>query len=116
MAKKIEDLTGWRFGRWTVLRMDTPLVTVSGRRRLFYSTCLCRCDCGTERIVRAASLRQGQSRSCGCSRLNPLRGAAVEMPPEVIRKAPGGYVPAVEVSDDEWMFGYKGSKGLFAAR
>ena len=27
---------------------------------------LCRCDCGTERIVSAHSLRNGSSQSCGC--------------------------------------------------
>lgn len=115
MARKIEDLTGWRFGRWTVLGMGAPLVVVSGRRHLYFSTCLCRCDCGTERVVRAASLKAGRTRSCGCSRQNPMRGAAVEAPPEAARKKIRGYVPAAEVSDDEWMFGSKGSKGLFAA-
>lgn len=115
MAKKIEDLTGWRFGRWTVLRMDEPVATVSGRRIMYYTTYLCRCDCGTERVVRAASLKAGRTCSCGCSRQNPLRGAAVEMPPVAVRKTPARYVPSAEVSDDEWMFGPKGFKGLFAA-
>ena len=97
-----------------MLRMDTPMVTVSGRRHITYTACLCRCDCGTERVIRAGSLMQGQSRSCGCSRSNPLppREAGKKAAPKKIR----GYVPAAEVSDDEWMFGAKGFKGLFAAR
>lgn len=126
--RKIKDLTGTRFGRWTVLRMVAPLVTIRGRRHITYTACLCRCDCGTERVIRAGSLRQGQSRSCGCSRQNPLPREAGKM---ATRKVPArkvtceyvppvevarGYVPPVEVSDDEWMFGPQGSKGLFAAR
>lgn len=52
------DLTGNRFGRLTVLR---------------YSHCeyngsmwICRCDCGKESCVLSASLRNGNTRSCGC--------------------------------------------------
>lgn len=52
------DLTGERFGRWTVLGIapSTP------RNAKWY----CRCDCGKERIVRASILRNGTSKSCGC--------------------------------------------------
>lgn len=49
------DLTGHRFGRWTVLRYD------GGARWL------CRCACGTERSVLGQKLRDGTSKSCRCS-------------------------------------------------
>jgi len=56
------DHAGQRFGRLTVL----------GRAPGRYSTgavCwLCRCDCGTEKVVAGQSLRAGLSRSCGCLR------------------------------------------------
>lgn len=29
---------------------------------------LCRCDCGTERVIRLAHLRHGKIHSCGCAR------------------------------------------------
>jgi len=29
---------------------------------------LVRCDCGTEKLVRAGNLRQGYTKSCGCLR------------------------------------------------
>lgn len=44
------------FGRWTVLGK------LSGR------VVLCRCSCGTKRIVNVSTLRRGKSRSCGCYR------------------------------------------------
>ena len=55
MATK--DLTGQTFGRWTVLeRMEG-----AGAARW-----MCRCSCGTERIVAARNLIAGVSGSCGC--------------------------------------------------
>ena len=58
--KETEDLTGKRFGRWTVLR-KTDKYTKSG---LWYY--MCRCDCGTEKEVSSHSLKYGRSLSCGC--------------------------------------------------
>jgi len=54
------DLTGQRFGRWTVLKR------VKGKRA--NAAWLCRCDCGTESSVYSDSLRSGKSKSCGCLR------------------------------------------------
>jgi hypothetical protein len=51
------DLTGKRFGRLTVLSLHK-----SGR----HSTWSCICDCGKKVIVRADSLRNGHTQSCGC--------------------------------------------------
>lgn len=57
MPKTRQDLTGSRFGRWIAVN---PVV---GRRCKW----LCRCDCGTERLVGAHDLVRGKSTSCGCS-------------------------------------------------
>lgn len=57
MGKK-KDLTGLRFGSWLVLEL-APY-----KRRPKW---LCRCDCGTERVVMGGNLRGGLSESCGCS-------------------------------------------------
>lgn len=56
---RIKDLKGQRFGRWTVL-------DYAGTDKRKKSLWLCRCDCGTERVVSAACLRKGESKSCGC--------------------------------------------------
>lgn len=56
------DLTGQKFGRWTVLNfVHAPK---SGGSRW-----LCRCECGNEREVASVNLRRGLSQSCGCIRV-----------------------------------------------
>lgn len=50
-------LEGQRFGSWTVLQR------ADGR-----SHWLCRCDCGTERVVISNDLQYGKSTCCGCQR------------------------------------------------
>lgn len=52
------QMTGLRFGRWLVL-------SEAGRRKRA-ALWLCRCNCGTERVVSGNSLRMGRSTSCGC--------------------------------------------------
>lgn len=55
----LHDLTGKRFGRWSVLRFDH----INERGKPYW---LCKCDCGTIKPVSTASLTSGKSRSCGC--------------------------------------------------
>lgn len=52
------NLIGQKFGRWTVLEQAE---SKNGN-----ACWLCRCDCGTERIVMGKNLRSGRSKSCGC--------------------------------------------------
>lgn len=56
---KVIDITGLRFGRWSVLRRNG----VDTDNKAMW---LCRCDCGRESIVLGKSLRSGKSLSCGC--------------------------------------------------
>ena len=60
------DLTGKRFGRWTVIR-KTDLIG-NGKKPCVYW--LCKCDCGVTREVMGSSLRSGVSLSCGCVQLD----------------------------------------------
>jgi hypothetical protein len=53
------ELTGQRFGRWLVLGRSH----VGNHGVVMW---LCRCDCGAEKTVKAALLRRGESKSCGC--------------------------------------------------
>jgi len=61
LLQRYKDLTGEKFGRWTVLRRDTPR---KGKGRYW----LCRCECGTTGSVPAAALFGSLSNSCGCFR------------------------------------------------
>lgn len=54
MSKEYMDITGKRFGEWTVLKY------------LGNENWLCRCSCGTERTVLKNALTTGRSKSCGC--------------------------------------------------
>lgn len=53
--------TGQRYGRLVVIEF----VRIDGKRSLWRF----RCDCGSVRVIRATSVRQGVTTSCGCGRL-----------------------------------------------
>lgn len=57
------DLKGKRFGNWTVLEKTCD--------KHSKTAWLCRCDCGTERIILAAHLLNGKRTNCGCKRIYP---------------------------------------------
>lgn len=57
---KLKDLTGQRFGRWSVVG-EAPK---KGGQRHWH----CLCDCGNEKDVYVGSLSRGVSMSCGCQR------------------------------------------------
>lgn len=54
---KFIDLSGQRFGRWNVIKLDHM------DKESFW---LCQCDCGNCRAVRIGDLKNGSSFSCGC--------------------------------------------------
>lgn len=61
-ANILIDLTGKRFGRYTVVER-APRPETHKQQHAFWKV---RCDCGTERVIPGGSLRSGNSRSCGC--------------------------------------------------
>lgn len=56
---KSTDLTGKKFGRWTVIRR-------SGSDKSSHVMWLCRCECGRESNINSGDLQKGHSQSCGC--------------------------------------------------
>lgn len=64
---------GTRFGRFTTIGEPYLEVRGNGRR---WTAVECRCDCGTERVVAAANLRNGNSTSCGCLQREKASAAA----------------------------------------
>ena len=68
--KVIEVKQNQRFNRWTVID-STPVIKRYGNKHANdkgrpVRSFLCRCDCGTERIVRGDYLHRETSKSCGC--------------------------------------------------
>ena len=59
MSVNYKDLTGMKFNRLTVLKLHER----TEKRRYMW---LCRCDCGTEKIVLGDHLKNGHTKSCGC--------------------------------------------------
>lgn len=62
---KVKDLTGKKFGRLTVIKRVEDHITSGGHPQPQW---LCKCDCGTEKIVLGLRLRSGTTKSCGCYR------------------------------------------------
>src|SRR5690606_35385680 len=58
------NLSGQRFGRLLVQARANNL----GRQTAFQ----CQCDCGNQVVVRSASLRKGETTSCGCFRAEKM--------------------------------------------
>lgn len=59
MLKVRENLQGQKFGRLTVIRYDHT-------NNNGVAVWECQCDCGRKKLVMAASLKSGNTKSCGC--------------------------------------------------
>lgn len=55
----MKDITGMKFGRLTALEP-------AGSNKFNKVLWRCKCDCGANTIVAGTSLRNGETRSCGC--------------------------------------------------
>jgi len=71
VSHNVSDLSGERFAMLTV--QSRAENTGSGKSRWN-----CVCDCGGRAIVIATNLRNGNTESCGCSRVRALRKTTVE--------------------------------------
>ena len=62
MSVGLENMTGQRFGKLTVLAEDRE-------NRTTLPKVICRCDCGREKSIAVRSLKRGETTSCGCDRV-----------------------------------------------
>ena len=108
---RVKNISGVKFNRWTVIERR-------GSNRRGKSLWLCRCDCGTERIISAETLRKGQSMSCGClaKEINTTHGATDSITytswVQMIRRCHGSGEGAVYKSRgikvcDRWRYSFK---------
>lgn len=63
---KLIDLSGQRFGRLTVIERAGS----DKRKNVLW---LCKCDCGNTTIVNRCSLKSGNTKSCGCLRVDIIK-------------------------------------------
>jgi imidazole glycerol phosphate synthase subunit HisF len=59
---KLQDITGQRFGKVTVIKQGERVFYPSGGSKINW---ICECDCGNEVITNGGSLRKGNTTSCG---------------------------------------------------
>ena len=62
---KIQDLTGQKFGRLTVLKFDEIK-----NKHYFW---ICKCDCGKICSVESSQLKSGKTKSCGCYKIDIIK-------------------------------------------
>ena len=72
---KLIDLTGQKFEKLTVLKRDEDHIKPNGQHAVKW---LCKCDCGNKVSVLGSSLRKGQTRSCGCLRMENVEKFGVK--------------------------------------
>lgn len=70
------DLTGQKFGRWTVLYEVEP---TTNKRGYLDKRWICHCDCGTEKPVYERELFRGRTKSCGCIRKEVNRNRRMDL-------------------------------------
>lgn len=73
MGNGLIDITNKTFGFWHVIEKSRSLVQPNGRRVTLWK---CQCRCGEIRELRAGTLKQGLSYSCGCRKLEVLQEKA----------------------------------------
>lgn len=64
------SLIGQKFGMLTVVGQAPS--TENGQRRW-----ICKCECGTEKVVMGGNLKRGTTVSCGCKHRNDLSGQKI---------------------------------------
>jgi hypothetical protein len=62
---KFQDLSGQKFGRWLVTSIFERRISPCGHSHIIWKV-ICSCPAKTEKFVKACSLKNGGSQSCGC--------------------------------------------------
>ena len=70
-VRRSNDLSGQTFGHWQILELDhikrSPNYNTGKQTTITFYRCLCGL-CENEKIVSAANLKSGKTKSCGCQR------------------------------------------------
>ena len=63
------DISGNRYGKFTVLKKGNGRVTKGGA---YKTTWICKCDCGNEKELDYQAIIRGSHQSCGCTRYETI--------------------------------------------
>jgi len=74
VADNAIDETGNRYGGLVVLERIDRVTPGRRGKRVFW---VCKCDCGTNHVVRGDVLRKGGARSCGCATSEAMRSKKI---------------------------------------
>lgn len=69
MHYRVKDISGKKFNRITAIKFV-------GVNKHHFAIFLCRCECGTKKILSGVSLRSGSVKSCGCLPKNTFKNEA----------------------------------------
>lgn len=90
-----DDMIGKTFGRWTVISFSHR----NEQNRKYYN---CICSCGTKRVVKGGSLKEGKSQSCGCLHKDTLTAKIKKNSDNMIGKTIGRWtVISVSHKDEQ---------------
>lgn len=67
--RAFKDEAGNQYGRLTVIEFHSKRKTPSGQGKTYWR---CLCSCGKETITQGNKLRNGESRSCGCLKIERI--------------------------------------------
>lgn len=99
LAHMVNDLTGRRFGKLTVLRQTEKKAGIKKRSAYW----LCKCDCGREKAVDSNSLITGNTKTCG----NCSWGTYEFTPDHVIGHFKNGETLLFDYTDYKLISGYR---------
>ena len=75
IGRRTKDISGDRYGKYVVQEYV-------GKDKHGLTQWLCKCDCGTEKVVRTNSLRTGTTQSCGCIMQDNAKAQGMARTPE----------------------------------
>ena len=75
MQHNFKDLTGQKFNKLTVLKLNHIEKFFRNNRKRFENKYfwLCKCECGNEKVIEGKSIRNGATKSCGCSKKENMK-------------------------------------------
>jgi hypothetical protein len=88
----MKDITGQKFGRLTAI------ARADGRHWLF------RCACGTEKLINAAEVKRGNTKSCGCLLRDHIAAMADRRRLDITGQTFGRLTAVRHVTGRQWLF------------